>query len=210
MTQPVPAVLYADPWLLAADKPSGLLAAPGRGPDKTDCLPARLQPHWGPLWVVHRLDQGTSGLTLLARDAETAKRLMRAFAERRVEKRYRALTRQAPADPAGEIRWPLRCDWPNRPLQHIHPLGKAALTRYRCRRLSEDQVEWTLEPLTGRSHQLRVHLASLGCPILGDDQYHGHPAPRLMLHAEWLEFAHPWLHQPLTLHAPAPFATAEP
>ena len=207
-------VVHEDAWLLALVKPAGLLAVPGRGPDKADCLSARAQHRWPGALVVHRLDQATSGLMLLARDASTQRRLSTAFAERRVHKRYEALVHgrlTAPTAPDGwgDIDLPLIVDWPNRPRSKVDAsLGKPSRTRWRP--LAHDVIGHTtrlaLEPVTGRSHQLRVHLLALGHPIVGDTLY-GQPdgADRLMLHACALSLAHPAHGAPLTLHSTAPF-----
>jgi len=194
-------VVYVDDSLLVVDKPSGLLAVPGRGPGKQDCLSARVQAHYPDALVVHRLDMDTSGLMVMARGAGMQRMLSRAFAARAVTKRYVAVVAgrlEAPAQAWGEIDLPLICDWPNRPRQIVDlSLGKPSLTRWRV--LGYDaagratRVE--LEPVTGRSHQLRVHMCELGHPILGDPLY-APPglralAPRLQLHAASLQLLHP-------------------
>jgi len=194
-------VVYVDDSLLVVDKPSGLLAVPGRGPGKQDCLSARVQVHYPDALVVHRLDMDTSGLMVMARGAVMQRILSRAFAARVVTKRYIAVVAgrlEAPAQEWGEIDLPLICDWPNRPRQIVDlDLGKPSLTRWRV--LGYDaagratRVE--LEPVTGRSHQLRVHMCELGHPILGDPLY-APPAlralaPRLQLHAASLQLLHP-------------------
>ncbi|MDD5333994.1 MAG: RluA family pseudouridine synthase [Rhodoferax sp.] len=194
-------LLYVDDALLVLDKPAGLLAVPGRGADKQDCLSARAQRHYPDALVVHRLDMATSGVMLLARGAAAQRALNQAFANRSVGKRYLAVVDgQLPAPPEGwgEIRFPIRVDWPNRPRRVIDPqFGKPSLTRWRV--LSYNAAQQTtrleLEPLTGRSHQLRVHLQALGHAIVGDALY-GCPriqalAQRLLLHACSLELRHP-------------------
>ncbi len=207
-------VVHEDAHLLALDKPAGLLAVPGRGEDKADCLSARAQRRWPDALVVHRLDQATSGLMLLARGPQAQRALGAAFAGRRVHKRYEALVHGRPAPPAsadgwGEIDLPLILDWPNRPRSHVdHVLGKPSLTRWRP--LGWDAATGTtrlaLEPVTGRSHQLRVHLQAIGHPIVGDLLYgREDAAPRLMLHACALRLAHPATGQALVLESPAPF-----
>lgn len=208
-------MLHADEHLLALVKPAGLLAVPGRGPERADCLSRRAQACWPDALVVHRLDQATSGLMLLARGAEMQRRLSAAFAERRVHKRYEAvvhgrLARPADADAQGwaEIDLPLCIDWPNRPRSHVDPLnGKPSRTRWRpLGPAGAHTTRLALEPVTGRSHQLRVHLQAIGHPIVGDALY-GPPdgAPRLLLHACALELAHPSDGRPLALSSPAPF-----
>lgn len=214
-------VLYRDPHLLAVAKPSGLLSVPGRGPEKQDCVFARLK-HADPgVLIVHRLDQGTSGVLIFARDAEALRRLSWLFESRQVGKQYVALIRGRPADDFGTIDLPLCTDWERRPRQIVdHVSGKPAVTRYSL--VEHDATtnigRVKLAPQTGRTHQLRVHLASLGTPIVGDPLYgteeerlaglHSPPpadAPRLMLHAEELSLVHPFTGTPLVFTDPVPF-----
>ncbi len=207
--------LYEDAHLLALDKPAGLLSVPGRGPERADCLSARAQQRWPDALVVHRLDQATSGLMLLARSLPTQRLLGAAFAERRIAKRYEALVHGRLDLPAGttdgwaEIDLPLIVDWPNRPRSKVdHDIGKPSLTRWQP--LAYDAAghvtRLALAPVTGRSHQLRVHLQAIGHAIVGDTLY-GPPdgAPRLMLHACEVRLAHPITGDALALHSPAPF-----
>ncbi len=209
------AVVHVDDSLLALDKPAGLLAVPGRGPGKADCLAARAQAHYSDALVVHRLDMDTSGLMAMARGAAAQRALSRAFAMRTVCKRYLAVVAgriEPPAEEWGSIDLPLICDWPNRPRQIVdHAIGKPSLTRWRVLEhdVTRDATRVELEPVTGRSHQLRVHLAALGHPILGDPLY-APPAVqamarRLLLHACALGVAHPVTGEPLTFTQPAPF-----
>ncbi len=202
-------LLHQDDALLAVDKPAGLLCVPGRGADKQDCAIARVQRQFPEALVVHRLDMATSGLVLFARGERMQRMLSMAFADRAVHKRYVAVVHGQPRDDAGEIALPLLADWPRRPRQKVDPLqGKPALTRWRV--LARDEGAGTarlaLEPVTGRSHQLRVHLLSIGHPIVGDGLY-GAPdgAPRMMLHAQSLELPHPRTAQRLSLCSRAPF-----
>jgi tRNA pseudouridine32 synthase/23S rRNA pseudouridine746 synthase len=208
-------VLYADAGLLAFDKPSGLLSVPGRGSDKQDCLIGRAQTRWADARVVHRLDMATSGLMVLARGLEMQRRLSASFAERHTTKDYLAVVDGWLPAERGEIDLPLIADWPNRPRQKVdHQLGKAALTRWQVLARERDaqghaQTRVLLSPVTGRSHQLRVHLLALGHPILGDTLYAPATvqarAPRLQLHALRLCLPHPADGRPLELHCPAPF-----
>lgn len=189
-----PAIIYCDASLLVADKPAGMLSVPGRGPDKQDCLSARIQAEFPDARVVHRLDMATSGLLLFARGEAMQRRLSEMFREREVVKRYCALVQGRPAADSGEISLPIIADWPNRPLQKVDPdTGKPSLTRYRLQhydpQLNLSRLE--LEPVTGRTHQLRVHLRAIGHAIVGDALYGGLPAARLMLHACHLGFVHP-------------------
>ena len=208
-------LLYADDALLVLDKPSGLLAVPGRGADKQDCLVARVQARYPDALIVHRLDMATSGLVVMARGPAAQRALGKAFAAREVKKRYIAVVAgRLEAPPAGweTIDLPIIVDWPNRPRRMIdRQLGKPSLTRWRV--LMHDEATRTtrveLEPVTGRSHQLRVHLRELGHPILGDALYAPPDvqalAGRLLLHACSLHFAHPLTGEGLVFEQPAPF-----
>ncbi|APW43796.1 RluA family pseudouridine synthase [Rhodoferax saidenbachensis] len=199
---PVPGlqIVYLDDAVIVLDKPSGLLSVPGRGADKQDCLSARVQAVYPDALVVHRLDMATSGLIVMARGPAAQRSLNRAFAEREVHKRYEAVVHAqltTPLDTWQVIDLPIRVDWPNRPLRIIDALGQASVTRLRT--LSVDTHNNTsrveLEPVTGRSHQLRVHLQAISHPILGDALYAPAEvvakAPRLLLHACTLALTHP-------------------
>lgn len=188
--------VYADDQLLVFNKPSGLLSVPGRGEDKQDCLSVRAQRAFPDALVVHRLDMSTSGLMLMARGAAMQRLLNAAFASREVAKRYTAVVVGQPRAEQGEIDLPILVDWPNRPLRKIDPHhGKPSCTRWRILQAMDGTTRLELEPVTGRSHQLRVHLAAIGHPILGDALYA--PAPvqalstRLLLHASSLALEHP-------------------
>ena len=205
-----PMLVHVDSALIAVDKPAGLLAVPGRGADKQDCLSARVQTQWPDAQVVHRLDMATSGLMLFARGAAVQRSLSMDFAARRIAKHYIALVHGHPAEERGRIELPLAADWPHRPLQKVDPQrGKPSITDWQVLDFdaARQVTRLSLQPLTGRSHQLRVHLAAIGHPILGDALY----APpelqggRLMLHAEALQLAHPLDGQPLRLHCAPPF-----
>ena len=204
-------LVYRDDGLLVIDKPAGLLSQPGRRPEKWDCVIARLQPAFPDAVVVHRLDEPTSGLMMLARGQAMSSGLSRAFRERQVHKRYEAIVDGIMPDDQGSIDIPLNADWPNRPRQKIdYELGKPSLTHYQVmeRNHAENWTRVDLEPFTGRSHQLRMHLMALGHPILGDPLYAEGPArdaPRLMLHAESLRLRHPDGGKGLTFRAPVPF-----
>jgi tRNA pseudouridine32 synthase/23S rRNA pseudouridine746 synthase len=203
--------LYEDADILVLHKPAGLLCVPGRGPDKQDCLSARAQQHWPGALIVHRLDQATSGLVLMARHIDAQRTLSQAFAERQVHKRYVAVV-QGQMQPPGAGTWaeidlPIAADWERRPLRVIDAAqGKPSLTRWRAE--AHDPVAGTtrvlLEPVTGRTHQLRVHLAALGHAILGDALYADAAtlarSPRLLLHASELALAHPASGEPLAFH----------
>jgi tRNA pseudouridine32 synthase/23S rRNA pseudouridine746 synthase len=206
-------VLHVEPAFVVLVKPPGLLSEPGRGPDKRDSLLVRAQAVFSGARIVHRLDMMTSGVIVLARETLAHAVLSEAFRERAIDKRYEALVHGRPADDAGAIALPLVVDWPNRPRQVVcHDTGKPSLTHYRV--VGETHVEGagmltrvSLAPVTGRTHQLRVHLAALGCPIAGDPFYgiEGDTAPRMMLHAWQLDFAHPLSGEALSFTSPVPF-----
>lgn len=198
------ALLYCDEALLVVDKPSGLLSVPGRGDDKQDCLWSRVQRDYPEALIVHRLDMETSGVMVLARNKAMHRQLSLLFQNREVTKRYIAVVDGRIADAAGVIDLPLICDWPNRPRQIVdHQQGKPSMTYYKVlwRDVEQDITRVELQPETGRSHQLRVHLQSLGHPILGDRLYASPAqqakAPRLLLHALSLAFVHPLSGEPL-------------
>lgn len=208
-------LLFADAALLVLDKPAGLLSVPGRGPDKQDCLANRVLAVHPDARVVHRLDMATSGLWVMALGAPAQRALNEAFAGRVVSKTYEAVVagRITPPDSAdgwAEIALPMMADWPNRPLQKISADGKPARTRWRLLgHTPEGHSRLALQPVTGRSHQLRLHLQAIGHPILGDALY-APPAvqaaaPRLLLHACRLTLPHPTHGSPLALASPVPF-----
>ncbi len=217
---PLLSPVHEDPYLLVLDKPAGLLCVPGRGDDKQDCLSARAMRQWPDALIVHRLDMGTSGLVVMARGLAMQRALSAAFAERRVSKRYEAVV-----DGAMPLRedWslidaPLMADWPRRPLQKTDPAGKPSVTRWKALSSSANDgavaTHVLLEPLTGRSHQLRVHLLSVGHPILGDALYGDAAvqarAPRLLLHASELGLVHPVTQERLEFRRPPDFAPTAP
>ena len=203
-------LVYLDEQLLVLEKPAGLLAVPGRGEDKQDCLSSRAQRLWPDALVVHRLDMATSGLFVMARGLHVQRLLSRAFAERGVRKRYEAVVAGAMGTDAGVIELPLARDWPNRPLQKVdHAEGRPSTTRWRVLERDSGSTRLELEPVTGRTHQLRVHLQAIGHPILGDALYapvdvQG-AAPRLQLHATSLQLRHPASGEALAFDSPAPF-----
>ncbi len=203
-------VLLEAGGLIAVDKPSGLLSVPGRGPEKADCVVARLSRTRPWVREVHRLDRDTSGLMLLATDPDTHRAMTAAFADRRIKKGYVARVAGRPKACEGEVDLPLAADWPNRPRQKVDPeTGRPARTRWRVLAREIDATRMALEPVTGRSHQLRVHMAAIGHPILGDPFYApdcvAAAAPRLCLHAAHLSFVHPSTARRIDLYAPVPF-----
>ncbi len=210
-----PDVIFADESIVVLNKPSGLLSVPGRGEDKQDCLHRRVQCEVPDALVVHRLDMATSGLMLFARSKPVQRQLGDAFASHRVHKRYQAIVRGAvQSDQTGwlTIDLPIAVDWPNRPLRVIdRERGKPSVTRLQC--IGHDAQSNTsrvlLEPVTGRSHQLRVHMQAIGHCILGDALYAPSEvqaqSPRLLLHAMRLAFAHPVTGTPMEFICPAEF-----
>ena len=201
-------VLHVEPAFVVLVKPPGLLSEPGRGPEKRDSLLIRAQAVYPDARIVHRLDMMTSGVIVLARETLAHASLSEAFREREVDKRYEALVHGRPAADEGAIDLPLIVDWPNRPRQIVcHDTGKPSLTHYRVVGEAGPLTRVALEPITGRTHQLRVHLASLGCPIAGDPFYglEGDPSPRMMLHACRLALPHPLTGEPLVFESPVPF-----
>lgn len=201
-------VLHADEALVAVDKPAGLLSVPGRGEHKQDCASARVQAVYADALIVHRLDMATSGILVFGRGAAAQRAMSIAFAGRAVRKRYEAIVRGLVAHDDGEIDLPIITDWPNRPRQMVdHDRGKPSLTRYRVlqRDATSNTTRLSLEPVTGRSHQLRVHLLAIGHPIVGDDLYEPDAAPRLLLHACELDLPHPLDARLVQLRSEPPF-----
>lgn len=200
-------IVHADGHLIVVNKPAGLLSVPGRGPDKQDCAITRVQVLYPEALTVHRLDMATSGLLLMARGAEQQRLLSAEFRERQVRKRYEAVLTARLDDTEGEwreVELPLMPDWPNRPRQKIdHEHGKPSLTRWRILSRSAAGTRVELEPVTGRTHQLRVHMLALGAPIVGDALYGPDPSEdqRLLLHASVLELPQ----RGLALHSPPDF-----
>lgn len=189
-------VVHVDAHWVIVDKPAGLPSVPGRAVELHDCAASRVQARFTDALVVHRLDMATSGLLVFARGADAQRKLSRAFAERRVHKRYVAVVHGVIGDAAGSIDLPLIVDWPNRPRQIVDAeRGKPSLTYWQVLARSAERTMLALEPVTGRSHQLRVHCAAIGHPIIGDDLYAPagvvSAAPRLLLHAQALTLSHP-------------------
>ena len=181
---------FLDDETAVVDKPSGLLSVPGKTADLADCAEARLKALLPIAHTVHRLDMDTSGLLIFARTKAGQRALSGQFERREIEKTYHALVFGAPEADRGEVDLPLRADWPNRPRQMVcHEHGKPSRTIWEVEARRGETTLMRLTPVTGRSHQLRVHMASAGWPILGDPFYADGPArgaPRLMLHASRL------------------------
>jgi tRNA pseudouridine32 synthase/23S rRNA pseudouridine746 synthase len=212
--------VYIDEHMLVLNKPSGLLSVPGRGPDKQDCLSKRVQAIYPDALVVHRLDQDTSGLLIMARGIEAQRRISKAFETRQVSKRYVAVVVGKPEPNKNMINdWSLiegaiLLDWPNRPLHIIHPDGKPSQSLLRLIDSSDSASLIELEPVTGRTHQLRVHMQSIGHPILGDSLYAPPEVramtPRLMLHAKSISLIHPFTEEPLSFDVPQTWSASPP
>ncbi len=189
-------IVHADAHWVVVEKPAGLPSVPGRALGLQDCAASQVQAQFSDALVVHRLDMATSGLLLFARGLAAQRTLSAAFEQRRVDKTYVGVVHGLPAADEGEINLPLAADWPRRPLQKVDPEhGRPALTRWRVLEREADRTRLLLQPQTGRSHQLRVHLAALGHPLLGDTLYAPPEvqalSPRLLLHASALAIAHP-------------------
>lgn len=204
--------LHEDDTCLVLDKPAGLLSVPGRGELSRDSLAQRVQRTRPEALVVHRLDMATSGLLLMAKGADWQRAYNRLFAERGVCKEYIAVVSGWMARDSGDVDLPLVTDWPNRPRQRVDTtIGKPSLTRYTVleRDPARPRTRVLLEPVTGRSHQLRVHMLALGHPILGDRLYapeaEQEEAPRLLLHAQQLALTHPSTGREIAWRSPAPF-----
>ena len=203
-------ILHEDNDLLLVRKPDLLLSIPGRHPLNKDCLITRLRENYPSASMVHRLDLDTSGIMVIPLNKSTHAHISRQFQERKVEKSYIAIAYGQIPDDEGEINLPIAADWENRPKQVIcAQRGKNALTRYQVLSREKDRSRVLLRPVTGRSHQLRIHLRELGHPILGCDMYAHEEAlnmaPRLMLHATKLGFEHPATGQWLSGECPADF-----
>lgn len=202
-------ILYEDRHLIVVDKPAGLLSVPGKLKGRQDCLMARLRAERWDVLLVHRLDCDTSGVMVFARTKAAQGFLGQEFEQRRAKKTYIARVAGRVEGDSGRIDLPLAADWPNRPRQMVsHDHGRPAVTDWQVIGREEGETRMRLSPLTGRSHQLRVHMLELGHPILGDPIYATGAArawPRLMLHAETLSFHHPDTGAWTSFAAPVPF-----
>lgn len=209
LSQNMPEILSEDQWLLVLHKPEGVLSVPGKSEEQSiySLLRARYPEATGPL-VVHRLDMATSGLLLAAKTQEVHRHLQAQFENRSIKKRYIALLDGILPEEEGVIDLPICPDYLDRPRQMVNEeLGKTAITRYRVMDRKNGQTRIAFFPLTGRTHQLRVHAAhplGLNCPIVGDELY-GRKAERLYLHAEYLEFIHPVSGQRMVIEKKAEF-----
>lgn len=203
-------ILYQDNDILLLNKPSGLLTVPGKAPEHKDSLLYRVSLVWPQARIVHRLDMATSGLIVMALTAEAQRRLNKQFSLRQVQKEYIARVSGHLSARQGCIDLPLICDWPNRPKQKVcFEYGKPSVTHYQVLQYETHATRISLTPLTGRSHQLRVHMQWLGHPILGDKFYADitgrKQAARLQLHAQNLTFIHPVTEKQLVFCVNCPF-----
>lgn len=202
-------ILHEDHEVIVVNKPAGLLSVPGKGEHLSDCLLGRLETVFPETLLVHRLDRDTSGVMVFARTPHAQRHLGLQFEKRQTKKTYVARVWGMGLEKTGTVDLPLIVDWPNRPRQMVdHENGKQAITDWRVVRLEDGTTRLRLYPRTGRSHQLRVHMAALGHPILGDPFYADGPArdfPRLMLHSEALRFRHPDGGVGQNFRVPAPF-----
>jgi tRNA pseudouridine32 synthase/23S rRNA pseudouridine746 synthase len=205
-------ILYKDDHLLIVNKPAGLLSVPGKGSDKQDCMISRVQAEYPQALITHRLDMATSGILVIALDAKTHSLVSQLFQHKQIHKRYIALVDGQPNPSQGKISLPLICDWPNRPMQIVdHEHGKPSTTLYKI--LSFDEHTNTskieLTPITGRTHQLRLHMQAIGHAILGDILYADdstyNKSTRLLLHACDIQFKHPMNDEIIDIHCAADF-----
>ena len=223
----LPPILHLDDRLLVVDKPTGVLSVPGIGPEKADCVISRVQATYPEARIVHRLDRDPSGVLVMARDAEAHREISRQFHDREIEKTYFALVGGHPEEDTYRVNLPLRKDLDNPPCHMVDfEQGKPSVTDWKVTSrgsigdLGEDLVgehfdgelpiaRMELHPLTGRSHQLRVHLRVMGHPILGDELYaeniYRNATNRLCLHASRLWLMHPSSAAPMVFHSPPPF-----
>lgn len=205
-------ILYQDNDLLIVNKPTELLTVPGRGADKQDCLIHRIKETEPNTRIIHRLDMSTSGIVIIAKHYEAQVAMSRLFEQREIKKNYSAVVAGKLKEEKGQIDLPLICDWPNRPKQKVdHETGKPAQTDYEVISTNDAQnsTRVKLTPITGRSHQLRVHMLALGHPILGDNLYAPKPirvqSARLLLHANRIAFEQPISKKLIDIDCPTPF-----
>lgn len=203
-------ILFEDADLLAVNKPPWLLSVPGRLPENKDSIALRAEQAYGEIFVVHRLDCATSGVMLLAKTKLAQREINKQFHDRKTQKEYVAIGAGKAPSVKGEVQVPLIVDWPNRPRQKVDLVdGKFAHTLYEVLDEQNDQVRMKLTPITGRSHQLRMHMLHLGLPIIGDRLYAPEPiaaaSERMLLHAYKLTLTHPVTGDEVELTAPCDF-----
>ena len=207
---PYISIVYQDDAIVVLNKPSELLSVPGKALEHKDCLQTRVCTVFPTATVVHRLDMATSGLMVMALTKAAHREISRQFQHRETKKNYIARVYGHIEQDEGSIELPLICDWPNRPKQMVDfERGKHALTHWQVLDRDGQQTRVSLTPITGRSHQLRVHMLSIGHPILGDRLYAHEQAlaaaPRLQLHAKWLAFTHPQSGEAVEFNVECPF-----
>lgn len=203
-------ILYYDNEIIIVNKQPGVLSVPGRGPEKLDSISHRLSLQFDEVHIVHRLDMATSGIMVFARNKESLRSLQQQFQHRQTQKTYQALVLGKLTPSTGAINLPMRCDWPNRPKQMVcYEHGKKSLTRWRVIGHEKEYTRIELMPITGRSHQLRIHCNAIKHPILGDPFYGTKESQsareHLCLHAQSLSFKHPFDGRFLTFSSPTPF-----
>jgi tRNA pseudouridine32 synthase/23S rRNA pseudouridine746 synthase len=204
-------IIYQDNDIVVLNKSSGLLTVTGRLPEHQDCLQTRVQRVLPTATIVHRLDMATSGILVMALNKPAHVSISRQFQQREISKRYFARVYGKVAQQQGKVDLPLICDWPNRPKQKVcYEKGKKALTHYQVISYGDNSTFVELSPITGRSHQLRVHMLSIGHVILGDKLYADYEgiekSERLHLHAQEIKFRHPVTDEPLHFIAQCPFS----
>ncbi len=203
-------LLYEDEQVIVVNKPSGLLSVPGKDANPAASLIGQVQTYCPSALIVHRLDMDTSGIMLLAKNADAHRMLSRQFQDRQTQKQYQAICAGKPSQLKGVINQPMRCDWERRPLQMIDfKQGKFAQTYWQVEDQQPNHFKVLLRPITGRSHQLRLHMKQLGHPILGDNLYADpislQAKNRLMLHAAQLSFTLPSNDEPMTIQQDADY-----
>jgi tRNA pseudouridine32 synthase/23S rRNA pseudouridine746 synthase len=203
-------IIFEDEDLLAINKPSGVLSVPGKPPNPTPCVQDYIPTPQAALLTIHRLDMDTSGILLMAKNKTAHRFMSMAFQNRETTKGYQAVCAGIIGSWEGQIQLPMRCDWDNRPRQCIDFVqGRHAQTHWQVIHQFDDYFSVKLSPITGRSHQLRLHMKMIGHPILGDTLYADQSAltksSRLLLHASHLGFIHPTTHQSIALNNPASF-----
>ena len=203
-------LLYEDENILVVNKPSGLLSVPGRNADPSSSLIGQVLTYCTNALIVHRLDMDTSGIMLLAKNADCHRLLSRQFQNRLIKKQYQAICAGIVSQNSGFLNQPMRCDWENRPLQMIDfKQGRSATTYWQLVEQKESSFKIILTPVSGRSHQLRLHMKQLGHPILGDNLYADSIslklASRLMLHASSLIFEHPFSAEKICIKSESSF-----
>lgn len=203
-------IIHLDDDIIIIDKQADILSVPGRGPEKIDSISHRLSLQFDEIHIVHRLDMATSGIMVFARNKDSLRSLQQQFQNRQTQKTYQAIVAGKLTPTTGAINLPMRCDWPNRPMQMVcYEYGKKSLTRWQVVEYIDGNTRVNLMPVTGRSHQLRIHCNAMNHPILGDHLYgtdeSQNATKHLCLHAQSLTFTHPKSHQEITFSSPVPF-----